>query len=211
MELLVVRTGDEMKNKKITRKITQGVYVLTTNGGGCIVDAVSQVSAGEFPLIAVAVMKKNYTNELMHKNQFFSLSVLGKNVNPEIIKTFGLQSMRDINKFENTKTIEERGLQVIADSLGYMLCEKVDIFENDTHTLFIGKLVDADVYKDEEAMSYTYYQENKEELLKIKTTNGQTVWICKACGYMYYGEELPSDFTCPACGVGKDFFEKKLK
>jgi len=31
-----------MKNPKITRKITQGVYVLTTVGGGCIVDAVCQ-------------------------------------------------------------------------------------------------------------------------------------------------------------------------
>lgn len=48
-----------MKNKKITRKITQGVYVLTTAGGGCVVDAVSQVSAGDNPLIAVAVMKSN--------------------------------------------------------------------------------------------------------------------------------------------------------
>ena len=48
-----------MKNSKITRKITQGMYVITTNGGGCIVDAVSQISAGDNPLIAVAVMKKN--------------------------------------------------------------------------------------------------------------------------------------------------------
>lgn len=47
-----------MKNKNITRKISQGVYVLTTNGGGCIVDAVSQISSGDNPLIAVAVMKK---------------------------------------------------------------------------------------------------------------------------------------------------------
>lgn len=47
-----------MKNKKITRKITQGMYVLTTQNGGCVVDAVSQISAGENPLISVAVMKK---------------------------------------------------------------------------------------------------------------------------------------------------------
>lgn len=50
-----------MRNKKITRKITQGAYVLTTKGGGCIVDAVSQVSAGDNSFIAVAVMKINYT------------------------------------------------------------------------------------------------------------------------------------------------------
>lgn len=198
-----------MKNKKITRKITQGVYVLTTLGGGCVVDAVSQVSAGDNPLIAVAVMKKNYTNELMHKNNTFALSVLSKDVNPEIIKTFGLNSMRDIDKFAETKTSEVESLKVIDDSLGYMICEKVDTIENDTHTLFIGKLIEADVYKDDEAMSYGYYQDHKDELLKVKTEAGKTAWICLACGYVYYGEELPADFKCPICGVDASMFEKK--
>ena len=36
------------------------MYVLTTKNGGCIVDSVSQISMGDNPLIAVAVMKKNY-------------------------------------------------------------------------------------------------------------------------------------------------------
>lgn len=198
-----------MKNKKITRKITQGVYALTTLGGGCIVDAVSQVSAGDNPLIAVAVMKSNYTNELMHQNNTFALSVLGLNVDPEIIKTFGLNSMRNINKFENTKTNEELNLKIIDDSLGYMICEKVDTIDMDTHTLFIGKLIEADVYKDGEAMSYGYYQEHKEELLKVKTEKGKTAWVCMMCGYVYYGETLPDDFKCPMCGVGKEYFERK--
>lgn len=198
-----------MKNKKITRKITQGMYVLTTDGGGCVVDAVSQVSAGDNPLVAVAVMKKNYTNELMHNNDYFALSVLAKDVNPEIIKTFGLNSMRDINKFASIKTSEVEGLKVIDDSLGYMILKKVDTIENDTHTLFIGELVEADLYKDEEAMSYGYYQENKDDLLKVTTEAGKTAWVCKICGYVYYGEELPEDFKCPACGVGPEMFEKK--
>lgn len=198
-----------MKNKKITRKITQGVYALTTKGGGCIVDAVSQVSAGDNPLIAVAVMKSNYTNELMHQNDTFALSVLGLDVDPEIIKTFGLNSMRDIDKFAVTKTNEALDLKIIDDSLGYMICEKVDTIENETHTLFIGKLIEADIYKDGEAMSYGYYQEHKDELLKVKTEKGKTAWVCMMCGYVYYGETLPDDFKCPMCGVGKEYFERK--
>ena len=38
---------------------------------------------------------------------------------------------------------------------------------------------------------------------------------CMACGYIYDEdvegakfEELPEDWTCPLCGVGKDMFEK---
>ena len=110
-----------MKNSNILRKISQGMYVLTTNGGGCIVDSVSQVSGGDNALIAVSVMKKNYTNELLNKNNKFALSVLGNDVNPEIIKTFGFNSSRDINKFENIEVDNIESLNIIKDSLGYMI------------------------------------------------------------------------------------------
>jgi rubredoxin len=48
-------------------------------------------------------------------------------------------------------------------------------------------------------------------------------WECQACGYIYDPsigdpdhdlppgtafEELPDDWVCPQCGVGKDFFQK---
>ena len=198
-----------MKNDKILWKISQGMYVLTTDGGGCVVDSVSQISAGDNPLIAVSVMKKNYTNVLMKKNRKFAISVLGKDVNPEIIKTFGLKSMRDINKFENIKTTENDGVKVIYNSLGYMVCDIIDSIDNDTHTLFIGRLTEADLYEDKEAMTYSYYQENKDDFLKVTTTSGKTAWICTVCGFVYYGEELPDDYKCPICGVDKSLFKKQ--
>lgn len=198
-----------MKNINITWKITQGMYVLTTKDGGCVVDAVSQVSGGDNPLISVAVMKKNYTNELLKKNTKFAISILSKEVNPEIIKTFGFNSARDINKFEKMETKQVEGLEVIKDSIGYMICEIVDSIDNDTHTLFIGKLIEGDVFEEKEPMSYGYYQEHKEELLKTKTQKGETAWVCIVCGYVYYGEELPDDFKCPICQVGKELFKKK--
>lgn len=198
-----------MKNKKIIRKITQGMYVLTTQNGGCVVDSVSQVSAGDEPLIAVAVMKKNYTNELLHQNQRFALSVLGMEVDSKIIQTFGFHSMRDFNKFENTDLETVLEVPVLKDSLGYMVCEIIDRIENDTHTLFIGKMIEADVFKEEEAMSYGYYQDHKDEILKVTTESGKTAWICTVCGYIYYGDELPTDFVCPVCGVPSNLFQKK--
>lgn len=198
-----------MKNIKITRKITQGMYILTTNNGGCVVDAVSQISSGENPLIAVSVMKKNYTNELLKNNKKFALSVLSKEVNPNIIKTFGFNSMKDINKFENVETTKVEELNIINDSLGYMVCEIIDSIDNDTHTLFIGKIIEADVFDNKEAMSYQYYQENKEDLLKVTTEKGKTAWICSICGYVYYGEELEEGFKCPVCGVDKELFKKQ--
>lgn len=198
-----------MKNKKITRKISQGMYVLTTIGGGCVVDALSQVSAGDEPLIAVAVMKTNYTNELIKKSNKFAVSVLGMNVDMDIVKTFGFNSMRDINKFENTDVEDVMGINVIKDSLGYMICDVIDTIENETHTLFIGRMVEGDVFSDEEPMTYGYYQEHKDELLAVTTEKGKTAWVCNLCGYIYYGDELPEGFICPICSASSEYFSKK--
>lgn len=198
-----------MKNKKIIRKISQGMYVLSTCGGGCIVDAVSQVSAGDNPLISVAVMKKNYTNELLKKNDKFALSVLGMDANPELIKTFGFNSMRDINKFENIEFTEIEGINIINNTLGYMICEIVDSIENDTHTLFIGRLIEADLFDDSKEMTYGYYQEHKDELIKVTTSENKIAWVCSICGYVYYGDVLPDNYKCPICGVSSNMFEKK--
>ena len=33
-----------------------------------------------------------------------------------------------------------------------------------------------------------------------------TRWVCSICGYVYEGETLPEDYTCPLCGMGADKF-----
>ncbi len=143
------------------------------------------------------------------KNDCFALFVLGKGVSREVIQLFGMNSMRNINKFDYINMIEVEDLKVVEESLGYMICEIVDMIENDTHTLFIGKLIEADILKDEEAMSYSYYQENKNELIKETTKEGKGAWTCTICGYIHYEEDLPEDFVCPKCGVDRTLFEKR--
>ncbi len=198
-----------MKNSKITRKITQGVYVLTTKGGGCIVDAVSRASAGEQPLITVAVAKTNHSHKLLSENDKFALSVLGEEADPKIIETFGFKSSKDVDKCTECQTEEVEGVPVVKDSLGYMVCEKVDAIDADTHTIFIGRMIEADVLEDKTPMTYAYYQEHKNDLVKVKTEKSQTAWVCLACGYVYYGNEVPDDYKCPLCGLGKEYFKKK--
>lgn len=206
-----------MKNSKITHKITQGMYIVTTEGGGCLIDAVSRVGGSDQPLISVAIAKNNKTNELLHQNSKFALSVLGNNADPDLIQTFGFKSSRDIDKLAEYDTEEIEGVQIIKDSLGYMILEKVDTIENDTHTLFIGKMTEGDVFQpDSQPMTYAYYQENKtaltepkEDLTKSTTEQGKTAWVCTVCGYVYYGDEVPDDYRCPLCGLGKDYFKKK--
>lgn len=198
-----------MKNSKITRKITQGVYVLTTKGGGCIVDAVSRASAGEQPLITVAVAKTNHSHKLLSENDRFALSVLGEDVDAKIIETFGFKSSKDIDKCTECQTTDIEGVPVLENSIGYMVCEKVDAIDAETHTIYIGRMIEADVLKDERPMTYAWYQEHKGDLVKVKTEENKTAWVCMACGYVYYGDEVPDDYKCPLCGLGKEYFKKK--
>lgn len=33
-------------------------------------------------------------------------------------------------------------------------------------------------------------------------------WVCKICGYVYEGDAVPEDYTCPICGAGATAFEE---
>lgn len=228
-----------MKNSKITHKITQGMYILTVPGGGCVVDAVSRVGgSGDQALVAVAVAKTNHSHKLLSENSKFALSVLGENASPELIQIFGFKSSKDIDKCAKCQTEDVAGVPVVKESLGYMVFEKYDTVDNDTHTIFIGKLLEADLFDDQATpMTYAYYQAHKSELAhssdeptlssdgptpssdksahssadlaKATTEQGKTAWVCTVCGYVYYGDEVPDDYLCPLCGLGKSYFKRK--
>ena len=55
-------------------------------------------------------------------------------------------------------------------------------------------------------MTYEYYHSNvKSKPAQAEKKKG---WVCKICGYIYEGEELPADFVCPICKHGAVDFEK---
>lgn len=196
---------------KTEYSIVAGVYVLSTNNSACIVDAVEQVSAGDNPLVAVSVNKSNFTNKMLSQSDKFAISILPQDVDGEIIKTFGFNSSRNINKFENIKYKEVDGLKVLAECIGYMTFEKINEVDCDTHTLFIGRLIKEERYNNKEELVYQYYQKNKEKYIKIQVNKQKTVWVCNVCGYVYESEELPDNYKCPLCGAGKENFSKQEK
>ena len=192
---------------KIYYKLTHGVYVLTTNGGGCIVDAVSQISSEEYPLFSIAVMKENNTNELVHLNDDVVLSILSKDVDGRVIETFGMHSMKELNKFDEVETLEVGDIKVPSDIIGYMELKVEDRLENETHTVLIcryehGKILE----EDKEELTYNYYRKHKDKYIQVMTETNKKAWVCTMCGYVYYGDEIPEDFSCPICGVDKDAF-----
>lgn len=58
-----------------------------------------------------------------------------------------------------------------------------------------------------EKMLHTYY-DDKSNIFKRKGEKRMAQWKCKVCGYIYEGEELPEDYTCPICKQPASAFEK---
>lgn len=58
-----------------------------------------------------------------------------------------------------------------------------------------------------EKMLHTSYQD-RSGLIQRKDEKKMSKWKCKICGYIYEGETLPEDFTCPRCKQPASAFEK---
>lgn len=192
-------------------KIGYGLYVLTTHDGdkqnGCIVNSVMQVTSSP-NRICVAVNKSNHTHNRILENKFFNVSVLTEKASFDIFKRFGFQSGRDVDKFKDYPHVKMAANDVYYITEGtnaYISAYVVETIDLETHTLFIANVVNAVVLNDDASVTYDYYQKN------IKPAPGETKkkgWVCKVCGYVYEGEELPPDFICPLCKHGAEDFEK---
>lgn len=207
-------------------KLTHGLYIVGAEDTeqkrfcGLIVDAVMQV-ASKPNILALSLMNSGYTKSQIEKTNRFSLSILGESTLPSLIANFGFQSSRTVNKWENTDYIEKSGLPYLAGSLADIQLQVIDKRVFESHTLFLSEVVDAWDKNNEKALTYSDYQTKlKDDVLKeflikkgVKKMETKEKWVCVVCGYIYEGdvpfEELPDDWTCPLCGVGKDMFEKR--
>ena len=196
---------------KALYNIPYGVYVLTAKGekqNGCIINTLLQVTSSPVK-ISITVNKDNYTTKLIEQTGVFNVSILDMTTSFDIIKHFGFASGRDVNKFDNfyDYKLADNGVAYITKHTNSYLSAKV-VSKTDvgTHVTFVAE-VTADVVLDKtDSLLYSYYQSN------IKPKAGEhkkTVWICKVCGYVYEGEEIPEDFVCPLCKHGAADFEKK--
>ena len=141
------------KERNIIRDIVSGMFIASTNDSACIVDTVLQVSSTEEPLISVCINKSNYTNQMIQKNKKFVISILGNDIDGEVIKTFGFNTSKEINKFQNFDYLEIENIKILKDSIGYLFCELVDIVDTDTHNIFIGRVKKSSRFKEEIPMT----------------------------------------------------------
>ena len=210
-------------DKKVLRNLSYGVYVVTSRDKdknvGCIANSIMQVTSNP-SVIAVSINHDNYTNKVIKENNKFGVSILKETTDAKIIGTFGYKSSRDNDKFDGINYKEISEIPVLENTCGYMVCKVIDTMETSTHTIFLGEVIEADDYSTENAMTYKYYHENlkgsspknaptyeETSISQVDKDSKKIKWKCSICGYIHEADELPDDFKCPICGVGKEYFE----
>lgn len=231
-------------DKAVLFKISYGVYIISAlkdgRPNGQIANAVIQVTAKPATL-AISINRGNLTHDYINASSKFSVSILAKETPMEFIERFGFKSGRDIKKFDGIKW--EWGVSgapvVLDNSLGGIEAEVINRLEIGTHTIFIGKIVEARQFNNTEPLTYAYYHTVKGGKSPKAAPTYQTIepqvasikdiimskYKCKVCGYVYDPakgdpdggiapgtdfEQIPNSWVCPVCGADKSQFEKVI-
>lgn len=207
-----IAQSPELANKQdmtALYKIGYGLYVVTSNDGqrddGCIVNTVTQVSDGP-NRIAVNINKNNYTHDVVKETGKMNVNCLTVDAPFSVFEQFGFQSGRDTDKFAGQKVFRtDNGLVFLPNYINSVMSLKVESYVDlGTHGLFICSVEEARVMSNKETMSYSYYHSD----VKPKpATEGKKGFVCKVCGFIYEGDELPVDYICPLCKHGAADFE----
>lgn len=211
-------------------KLSYGVYIVSAwddkRPTGCTVNSIMQVTV-EPATIAISIHHDNFTHQCIDKTSKFAISILDESSDPSIIGIFGFQSGKDMNKFEQVEYEVLSDMPIVKASCSYITCEVVDRMETPTHTVFLGRVYDANIRSEGKVMTYEYYHKvikgrsSKNAPTYIEPVVMETnkvedklnIYVCSICGYEYSGdlpfEELPDDYVCPICKQPKSVFNKK--
>ena len=202
---------------------------------GCVVNTFQQVTSKP-ARVSVAVNKENFTAGAIMKAGRFEATVLAESASMELIGRFGFRTSTEIDKFaETAHAFDEAGIPYVTEGavahFGARVIETVDV---GTHYLIVGEVEQAEVLSSEPPMTYAYYHKVKGGKTPPKASSYEANeteapaeaaaaapepeaaepaavrygWRCMICGYVVEMDELPDDFTCPMCGMGRDMFER---
>ena len=160
-------------------KITYGMYIVSSKNGDKInaqlSNTVVQISP-EPPTMLISVSKKNLTHEFIENSKVFTINIISDICEMKDIGQFGFRTGRDFNKFSTCKyKIGKNGAPIISDkTVGYVECDVINTMDCGTHTVFIGKITDAEMINSElEPMTYDYYFKTLKGKLSKNATHYQ--------------------------------------
>ena len=203
---------DATANKKdltALNRIGYGLYVVTSNDGqkdnGLIVNTVAQVTDSP-KRVAVTINKQNYSHHVIRQTGKMNVNCLDTTTPFSLFENFGFRSGRSADKFEGIEELRsDNGLRFLPRHINAMMSLEVENYVDlGSHGMFICSVTEARVISDRESMTYAYYHQNVKPKPQL---DGKKGFVCKVCGWVYEGEELPEDIVCPLCKHGYADFE----
>lgn len=194
-------------NPKALHKISYGMYVVSSKKDGQVNGQIANTvvqTTSEPAMIALCLNKKNLTHEFVQASKVVTVSVLSTETPMDFIGRFGFKSGRDGYKFDGVNIkVGVSGAPIVLDNaIAYFEAEVVDSVDAQTHTVFLAKILDAEILDEKaEPMTYAYYhlvkggkspktaptyikEEPKVEEPKPAPT-AAAKWECTVCGYVY--------------------------
>jgi len=153
-------------NLNALHKLSYGMYIVASHKGdklnGQIANTVFQITS-EPPTVAVSINKQNLTHELIKTSKVFSVSVLCQATPLPFIGGFGFKSGRDTDKLKglNYKVGITGSPIFLNNTTSYLEAEVIQDIDVGTHTIFIGKIVAAEILTEDPCMTYEYYHQVK--------------------------------------------------
>jgi len=147
-------------------KLGYGMYIIGAHKGdklnGQVANTVFQITS-EPPTVAVSINKNNLTHEYIEASKVFSASILHQETPLPYIGNFGFKSGRDVDKLKGVKYITgETKAPVFTDhATAYLEARVVRGVDVGTHTIYIGKIVNAEILTEDTCMTYEYYHQVK--------------------------------------------------
>ena len=199
-------------------KLSYGLFALLTkdkNGkdNASINNSFFQIASSPTRFL-LSVNKANYSCNSIMENGIFNISSLDVDTDFSLIKRFGFQSGRNVNKFEGFEdTIRTSNglLRLSKCSNAYFSLKVVQTIDAGSHMLFIAELSESKVLNARDSLTYADYFKNVKPRALPSPSNGEKkkiAWRCKICGYVYVGDALPEGFICPLCKHPASDFEK---
>lgn len=184
--------------------LSYGLFVLSCRDGNkdnaCIINTASQITDNP-KMITVAVNNANLSCDIIKKTGVFNVTVLSTAAKFSLFERFGFKSGKDTDKFagfNGTKRSENGVFYITENSNAYISARVVSSASYGSHTLFVAVVTAASKLSELPSATYQYYFDNIKPKMK-KPDKKIAGYVCKICGYIYEGEDLPPDFVCPIC------------
>jgi len=153
-------------DSKVLQKFSYGLYIVASGNGreknGQVANAVFQVTSDP-PQMVLSINKKNLTHEYLERYRVFAVSVLSRETPMTFIGRFGFRCGRDFDKFEGVAWREgATGAPVVLEhAVACLEGRIVGLYDCGTHTLFIGRVENGEMFNGGEPMTYDYYHQVK--------------------------------------------------